>query len=116
LTWRRINDGGNALIGPLDGQIVVAPCQLPNMRVEKREFKVSNLAENWNTRALRANPEYQRGLVWTRTQKQRPTFRTGGVGNRLICPLCVPETPDPLFPKLLTHPACGDASSGTKAP
>jgi len=29
------------------------------------------MAQNWTSRTLRVNPEYQRGLVWTPVQKQR---------------------------------------------
>jgi Protein of unknown function DUF262 len=41
------------------------------MKVKKDSYKVGNLATNWTNRTLRANPEYQRGLVWTMIQKQR---------------------------------------------
>ncbi|MDG7000941.1 MAG: DUF262 domain-containing protein [Nitrososphaerota archaeon] len=41
------------------------------MEIRPETFKVENLAKNWINRTLRASPEYQRGLVWTTTQKQR---------------------------------------------
>ncbi|MBI4534746.1 MAG: DUF262 domain-containing protein [Ignavibacteriae bacterium] len=40
------------------------------MRFEKKQYKVENLAEAWNSGSLARNEEYQRGEAWTLQQKQ----------------------------------------------
>jgi hypothetical protein len=90
-----------AIFGPSEGSYVVAallaagtilaiPLSIPTPRMTKQ--------------------------TWWRGFREGWALFRGEEGRALRHLLCVPETPDPLFPKLLTHPASGDASSGTRAP